>query len=128
MEKEILEAFEKWNDALQTGDPKKVAAMYLDDGEGILLPTVSPKVRHNREEIADYFVHFLAKHPKGRITESNIRIYGDIAINSGLYVFELDSDDGGRVDVDARFTFVYKKVGDDWMILEHHSSVAPEGH
>ncbi len=128
MEKEILEAFEKWNAALQTGDPKKVAEMYLENGEGILLPTVSPKVRHNREEIADYFVHFLAKNPVGRIDESNIRIYGDIAINSGLYTFELDGENGTRVDVPARFTFVYKKVDGEWMIAEHHSSVLPEGH
>ncbi len=124
MEKEILAAFEKWNDTLQTGDAQKVAALY-DEKDGILLPTVSPKVRHNREEIADYFEHFLAKHPVGRIDESNIRIYGDIAINSGLYTFELDDGEGGRVDVPARFTFVYKKDGDDWMILEHHSSVLP---
>jgi len=124
MEKEILEAFEIWNNTLQTGDAQKVAALY-DEKEGILLPTVSPKVRHNREEIADYFVHFLAKNPIGRIDESNIRIYGDIAINSGLYTFELDDGEGGRVDVGARFTYVYKKTGDSWMILEHHSSVLP---
>jgi len=124
MENEILEAFNKWNEALQTKDPKVVAAMY-DEKDGILLPTVSPKVRHNREEIADYFEHFLAKNPVGEINESNIRIYGDIAINSGLYTFELDSEDGQRVKVGARFTFVYKKKGDDWIILEHHSSVLP---
>jgi len=124
MENEILVAFEKWNDTLQTGDANKVAALY-DEKDGILLPTVSPKVRHNREEIADYFEHFLAKNPVGRIDESNIRIFGDIAINSGLYTFELDNGEGGRVDVGARFTFVYKKDGDNWMILEHHSSVLP---
>jgi len=124
MEKEILELFEKWNDTLQTKDAQKVAAMYSET-DGILLPTVSPKVRHNRDEIADYFVHFLAKNPVGRIDESNIRVYGDIAINSGLYTFELDDGEGGRVDVGARFTYVYKKEGDTWMIIEHHSSVLP---
>jgi len=125
MEKEILGLFEKWNETLQTGDPQKVAECYAEEG-GILLPTVSPKVRHNREEIADYFVHFLAKHPVGTITESNIRVYGDIAINSGLYTFELDGEEeGSRVDVVARFTYVYKKEGDEWMIVEHHSSVLP---
>jgi len=125
MEKEILEAFNKWNEALQTGNSKVVAAMY-DENDGILLPTVSPKVRHNREEIADYFDHFLEKHPFGTIDEANVRVYGDIAINSGLYTFELDGEEkGSRVKVGARFTFVYKKKGDDWVILEHHSSVLP---
>jgi len=128
MEQEILEAFNKWNDMLKTGDAKLVAQKYAEDGQGILLPTVSPRVRHNRAEIEDYFVHFLEKNPVGIITESNIRVYGDIAINSGLYTFELDDGEGGRVDAKARFTFVYKKEGDDWMILEHHSSMLPEGH
>ena len=100
-------------------------ARYAKDKEGILLPTVSPLVRHNHAEIEDYFANFLKQHPFGTITESNIRVYGDIAINSGLYTFELDDDKGGRVEVDARFTFVYKKEGDDWLILEHHSSVLP---
>ena len=125
MEKEILGLFDKWNETLQTGDPAKVALLY-DAKEGILVPTISPLVRHNHTEIADYFIIFLARHPFGTITESNIRVYGDIAINSGLYTFELDGqEEGSRVEVDARFTYVYKKEGDDWLILEHHSSVLP---
>jgi len=118
MEQEILGLFDKWNATLQTGDPKQVAAMYA----GLLLPTVSPLVRHNHAEIEDYFVHFLAKNPVGTIT--NVRVYGDIAINSGLYTFTLDGDES-RVEVEARFTYVYKKEGDDWLILEHHSSLLP---
>jgi len=125
MEQEILGLFDKWNETLQTGDPAQVAARYAAD-EGIHIPTVSPLIRHNHAEIEDYFVHFLAKHPFGTITESNVRVYGDIAINSGLYTFELDGEEeGSRVAVDARFTYVYKKEGDDWLILEHHSSVLP---
>jgi uncharacterized protein (TIGR02246 family) len=125
MEKEILALFDRWNEKLQTRDPQIVAQEYAEDG-GILVPTLSPKVRHNREEIADYFVYFLAKNPNGIITESNVRVYGDIAINSGLYTFEVDGEEeGSRVDALARFTFVYKKEGDDWTIVEHHSSMLP---
>jgi len=125
MEKEILALFDNWNEVLQTRDPKKVAELYAEEG-GILVPTMSPKVRHNRDEIADYFVHFLAKNPYGKLDESNVRVYGDIAINSGLYTFELDGEEeGSRVDVAGRFTFVYKKEGDNWVIVEHHSSVLP---
>ena len=125
MEQEILGLFDKWNKTLQTGDSAQVAARYAKEG-GILVPTASPLVRHNHAEIEDYFVHFLAKHPFGTITESNVRVYGDIAINSGLYTFELDGEEeDSRVEVKARFTYVYKKEGDDWLILEHHSSVLP---
>ena len=119
-EKIILSLFEKWNSALQTGEPKQVAALYKDSA--ILLPTVSNKVRHNRQEIEDYFVQFLEKGPQGKIDESNIRIYGDTAINSGLYTFSFN--DG--IQVQARFTFVYRCNGVDWHIIEHHSSQMPE--
>ena len=119
---EISNQFVMWNDALQTGDPDNVVQCYAEDA--ILLPTVSAKVRHNHEEIRDYFVHFLSKKPNGRIVEQNIRIYDDIAINSGLYTFSL-KEDGGRADVAARFTFVYQKYEDGWLIIEHHSSILP---
>ena len=119
---EIPDQFVMWNQALQTGNPDNVVACYAEDA--ILLPTVSAKVRHNHTEIRDYFVHFLAKKPSGRITEQNIRIYDDIAINSGLYTFSL-TENGDQTDVAARFTFVYKKSVDGWLIVEHHSSILP---
>lgn len=117
---EIIQLFDEWNEALQTRDPKQVAALYADNA--ILLPTVSNKVRHNREEIEDYFVTFLAKEPQGKIDEANVRTFGDIAINSGVYTFTLKGD----VVVPARFTFVYRWNGQRWMIIEHHSSQMPE--
>ena len=117
---EIPALFEEWNNALQTGDPKNVVALYATDA--ILLPTVSNKVGHNHTEIEDYFVHFLAKGPQGKINESNVRRSGDIAINSGVYTFKFK--DGGFIQ--ARFTFVYQWNGQRWMIVEHHSSAMPK--
>ena len=52
-QQEIASLFDKWNQELQTRGPKQVGALYAEDG--ILLPTVSNQVRHNPEEIADYF-------------------------------------------------------------------------
>ena len=54
---DITALFDQWNAAIQTGDPKTVAALY--ESNGILLPTLSNKVRHNHEEIEDYFARFL---------------------------------------------------------------------
>lgn len=117
----ITDLFTAWNQALQTGDPKQVAALYTEDA--ILLPTVSNQVRHNHAEIEDYFVNFLAKGPQGTIDEANIRIFGEIAINSGVYTFTFK--DGTTVQ--ARFTYVYRQDDDTWKIIEHHSSQMPEG-
>ena len=117
---EIVALFEDWNAALQTGDPKQVAALYEEDA--ILLPTVSNQVRHNHQEIEDYFTVFLAKGPKGVIDESNVRLFGELAINSGVYTFSFS--DGAVVQ--ARYTFVYRSNGESWKIVEHHSSQMPE--
>ena len=116
----ILALFDKWNSALATGEPEQVASLYAPNA--ILLPTVSNQVRHNHAEIADYFVNFLKKGPQGVIDEANVRTFGDIAINSGVYTFSFS--DGAKVQ--ARFTFVYRWTGQDWLIIEHHSSAMPE--
>jgi len=116
---DIAALFDQWNQALQTGEPKTVAALYHSNA--ILLPTISNKIRHNHEEIEDYFVHFLNQQPVGNIDESNIRIYDKLAINSGSYTFAFN--DGSEVQ--ARFTFVYQWDGESWKIVEHHSSKMP---
>jgi len=120
---EIASLFDRWNASLQTGKPDEVAKNYAADG--ILIPTVSNKVRHNHAEISDYFVHFLELKPKGKIDEQNIRIFGDIAIDSGLYTFDVIKE-GKPTEVKGRYTFVYKKINDKWLIIEHHSSALPE--
>ena len=117
---QVVALFDEWNEALQTGAPNTVVALY--DTNAVLLPTVSNRVRHNHEEIEDYFTHFLLKGPVGRIDEANVRIFGQIAINSGIYTFSFR--DGSAVQ--ARFTFVYQWNGTRWLITEHHSSQMPE--
>ncbi|MEM7111195.1 MAG: SgcJ/EcaC family oxidoreductase [Chloroflexota bacterium] len=119
-ESQIQALFDEWNAALQSQEPKKVAALYESDA--ILLPTLSNRVRHNHPEIEDYFVGFLAKRPFGKVDESNIRILGELAIHSGIYTFSFE--DGSSAQ--ARFTFVYRWNGKKWMIIEHHSSQMPE--
>jgi len=122
-ETDVLKLFNQWNTSLQTKDPNKVAENYAPNG--ILLPTVSNKIRHNRAEIADYFKHFLESNPRGEITEHNIHIFNNLAINSGAYTFYLTKD-GKTTIVPARYTFVYQKQGEQWLIIEHHSSAMPE--
>ncbi|KAG2452265.1 hypothetical protein HYH02_003289 [Chlamydomonas schloesseri] len=128
--KQVLEAFNAWNDALATKDPAKVASLYSPDA--VLLPTVSDRVRNTPEKIRDYFSAFLKKEPQGAIDQidgvsPNIRFLApDVAINSGTYVFALKNDDGSRSKVRARYSYVYRKRDGKYMIEEHHSSVLPE--
>ena len=123
-EQSITTLFDRWNDALQTGDPDQVVALYADDA--ILLPTVSNQVRHDPAERRDYFVSFLKKRPHGVLNESNVREFGELAINSGVYTFALTAEDGSVAQVPCRFTFVYRRQDGEWKIVEHHSSQMPE--
>lgn len=121
-QKDVADLFDKWNQALQTGDADQVTACYAPDA--VLLPTVSPRIRYNPVEIRDYFVHFLEKKPVGKIIEENVRIFEDLAVHSGLYDFSVE-EAGIRKTIPARFTFVYRKDEFGWRIIEHHSSVLP---
>ena len=122
-EQDIQQLFADWNAALCSGDPEAVTRLYAEDA--ILLPTVSNKMRHNREQIRDYFRHFLARRPMGRIDESHVRLFGELAIHSGHYTFTFGSSD--RDPVQASFTFVYRHESEKrWRIVSHHSSALPE--
>ena len=119
---DVLGLFDQWNTALSTLNPDTVTALYADNA--VLLPTVSNQVRHNHEEIRDYFVGFLQKSPQGVVDEFNVNILSDTHVtNSGVYTFTFG--DGSKVS--ARFSYLYVASNDGWKILQHHSSAMPEG-
>jgi len=119
----VEELFDAWNNALQTGDAKKVAAMYAEDA--VLLPTVSNLPRTTPAEIEDYFEHFLQKKPYGIIKQRNIKQGCNKLTDAGIYDFEGVSD-GRKEVVPARYTFVYEYRNGEWKIVHHHSSMMPE--
>lgn len=119
----VEELFNKWNNALQTGDAKKVAALYAEDA--VLLPTVSNLPRTSTAEIEDYFVHFLEKKPYGIIKSRNIKKGCNKLTDAGIYDFEVIAD-GRKKIVPARYTFVYEYRNNEWKIVHHHSSMMPE--
>jgi len=122
---QVANQFDIWNSALQTGNPETVAALYCEPG-GVLLPTVSNRVRTTHAGIVDYFTYFLKSKPVGHIDHSYIRVLGpDTAINSGIYTFTL-TNDGKTSSVQARYTYVYEKRHGKWCIMDHHSSAMPE--
>jgi uncharacterized protein (TIGR02246 family) len=121
---EIVNLFSRWNDALKTGDSHTVTQEYAP--HAVLLPTVSNQARRNHQQIKHYFDQFLVKQPQGELVQCNVRKYDHLAVNSGIYRFYL-MEKGLKKEVLARYTYVYEKFGNDWKIIEHHSSVLPEG-
>ena len=123
-EREIAALFDRWNNTLATGKPEQVAALYAENG--VLQPTVSNWMRKGREEVADYFVKFLALQPKGVINSRDIqKVDEDTAIDAGIYTFTL-TEAGKTRQVQARYTYVYEKIDGEWKIALHHSSAMPE--
>jgi len=118
---EVRSLFSLWNDALATGDSKKVAARYSK--EAVLLPTVSDTPRTNEALITDYFDAFLLKKPQGTIESGEIIIGTNWAQDAGIYEFTMGAT-GDKVK--ARYSFVYVFEDGEWKISHHHSSVMPE--
>lgn len=119
---EIASLFDRWNSALQSGNPDLVVARYAE--QSILLPTVSGKARLTAPEKKDYFVHFMAKNPVGKIEHRQIQIGCNTAIDTGHYTFILNNGTTEQA-VPARYSYAYQWTGDDWYIISHHSSMVP---
>jgi uncharacterized protein (TIGR02246 family) len=107
------------------GDPTSVLKLYAPDA--ILVATYSPVLLHNADgDLTGYFKKFTSlPEISGTTKDLETRVYGDWAINTGLYTFSYKSLEGDTVSVPARFTFVYHKENGQWLIMDHHSSLVP---
>ena len=113
------EAFvQHWLDTVCSHDPLAITNLYLSDG--VLLGTVAKTIKYGQSQIRSYFDMFVQKQPCGVITSISSATYNDIAVVNGTYTFDVEGE-----KVPARFTFVLKNVGHNWMIDTLHSSVQP---
>ena len=127
MQAEIHAALQEWTEALTNGhDETPVTALY--DKDATVLATFDPKPLETPAEIATYF-HKLTQNPelKATVQSEKIDLFGDAAVASGLYTFSFRKD-GQRVELPARYTFVYRKTPHGWAIVRHHSSALPDTH
>jgi len=124
---EVAAATQAWIEAMTSRDPERVVALY--DPEAVLWGTQSPTLRDTPATIADYFNALRTVPPdyKAVLGEQRIRVYGDLAINSGTYTFFGPARDaeGKPASRPARFSFVYRHRDGRWLIVDHHSSAVP---
>lgn len=120
-ESEVAGLFDRWNNSLQTGDPKKVVENYAENS--ILLPTVSNTPRLTAKEKEDYFEYFLEDGPFGTIDKRFVEIGCNSVVDAGLYTFNF-TETGESVS--ARYSYTYSWDGSEWLITSHHSSAMPE--
>lgn len=138
----VKQVYKDWIKTVETakGNATQVAALYAPDA--ILLPTLSPEIKiklsdntsqelydFTNKDIREYFIGFTSlKDLTANTSQLYTQVFNDVAINTGLYTFTYLDDKGNKVDVPARFTFVYEKINGKWLIINHHSSYLPEAH
>lgn len=121
MRQSVAAATAEWIATFNTRDPALISALYAPDA--VLWGTVSRTIRTTSGEIYEYFMESATKRPNLRmfLGETHVRLYGNVAINSGYYTSR-NPVDGQEVVIPMRFTFTYRREGDRWMIVNHHSS------
>jgi uncharacterized protein (TIGR02246 family) len=121
---DVRAATQAWIDGMNSHDAERVVALY--DDEAVLWGTRSPSLRDTPTTIRDYFTVLRSVPPSYKVSlgEQRIRVYGDIAINTGSYTFT-EERDGKTISRPARFSFVYRIRDGRWLIVDHHSSVVP---
>jgi len=119
--KQVQAATAEWISTFNTRVAERITALYAPDA--VLWGTVSKTIRTTHDEILEYFIESATKRPNLRmfLGEQHVRLYGDIATNSGYYTSR-NPVDGQEVVIPMRFTFMYRKEGERWMIVNHHSS------
>jgi len=121
---DVAAATIKWAQAIAADDPDAVMPLYGDDA--VLWGTLSPVVRADRKAVRDYFVSAFKALPGLKVEFGNqlIRLYGDTAVNTGTYTFAYVKDGQAR-SLPARYSFTYVRRGEQWVIVDHHSSAMP---
>lgn len=114
---------ERWEHSLNNHKPEQTVSLY--DNSFYLYATLKTKIS-TYDELMVYFKKLAEKDSfKVVFSDQNIRVYGAVAVNSGLYTFSY-LENGKKVEIPARFTFVYLLNPEGWRIVDHHSSALPE--
>lgn len=122
--REIAALIIQWNRSLSTLDPNQVARLYAENA--ILIPTLSAQICTSRQQIKEYFSRFLREKPVSHVHSQTIYLFNhSLAMAVGTYTFTVSPSRGKTVNIHARYTFVYQKQHQTWLIIHHHSSLIP---
>jgi len=121
---DVAAATAAWARALGEDDPDKVLPLYAEDA--VLWGTLSPTVRADRAALREYFVGAFKVLPGLKVAfgDQLIRVYDNAAVNTGYYTFSYVRD-GEAKSLPARYSLTYVKRGEQWLIVDHHSSTVP---
>ena len=120
LSKHLPGILKSWANAIQLRNPSVMIDYYTNNA--ILVGTFSYPIEIGKKQIFKYFLDFLDKPGlKCKVTSNVNQQLNDLVISSGTYVFTY-----GNKEVQARYTFVFKNIGGQLRIVNHHSSELPE--
>ena len=121
---QVAAATDAWRAAYDSREPKRINAQYAADAA--LWGTNLKAIATTPSTIAEYFKDAPAR-PEARVVfgAQNIRVYGDLALNSGTYTFN-GVRDGKPSSTPARYSLAFRRQEGKWLIVDHHSSRLPQ--
>lgn len=124
-QKKVYRAYEGWKTAFNTRNSAKVVNTYASNA--VLNATFGQTPITTQRARLDYFNGLLANDRISvKADEIHARMVGKgTGVASGLQTFTFFDKEGKKVTVQTRFSYVFEKRGNDWMIVDHHNSVVP---
>src|SRR5260370_30711993 len=123
-QEDVAAGGKKWARVFAENNPDTMLPLYGKDA--VLWGTLSPTIRSDAAAVKAYFVGAFQALPKATVKfgDQLIRVYGNTAVNSGYYTSSYPKD-GETKSIQAPYSFTYVKDGNDWKIVDHHSSAVP---
>lgn len=120
---DVAERLTAWTAAIETGTVDQVMEMY--DRDAVMFSVFAVKPLETPKAMRNYYEEVF-KNPdrKVQVTQSQVRTFGNVALNSGLYRISYKQD-GETIVIPSRFSFTYVLKDGEWIIIEHHSSKVP---
>lgn len=121
---EIASVTKAWAERFNSRDAAGLSALY--DSVAVLWGTLSPTISATPRAVREYFDKACASPMVLTVTfdDQFIRSCDDTMLNSGSYTFAFVRD-GKQQLFPARFSMTFRKRGNRWLIVDHHSSARP---
>ena len=115
---------DRWAVAFNDNNVDALVRLYAP--EAILLSSVDPSIHEGTAGVREYYAPVQGSGRKVEIGERHMTVLSDaVVVCTGLWKF-IGTRDGKPFVNSARFRMVFTKRGNDWTIVNHHSSSRPE--
>lgn len=122
---ELKALMQKITDAWCTLDPSKAAPFYATEGKHVFYD-IAPLKYTGWKEYADAAQKMFAGVSSLKITLGNdVQTHrrGNVAWGTATWKMELVSKDGKKETPEGRWTLIWEKRGDNWLVVHEHFSV-----